>query len=252
MSRGVSDGLARGLNWFKSVVGQTLVEEPKKQESKPDEPKAEAKPAKEKPNYTTYHGWLPPEELVSKIVNFEVGSIRYYNRYLTTPLEPLNEASGLTIGVGYDLGYYTPDEIKNDWQGFLSKEDIQKLCKVSGLRGWTAKQAHRDVVGVVIPYEVAFKQFMKVTLPRWIMKAYQTFPNFDNLNARQKTALVSLVFNRGTALKGKKREEMQAIHDNLSRGNVRPVAGLIKAMAQHSPLKGVQKRRVEEAELFAS
>ena len=188
----------------------------------------------------------------SKIVNFEVGSIRYYNRYLTTPLEPLNEASGLTIGVGYDLGYVTPDEIQNDWQGFLSGEDIQKLCKVSGLRGWTAKQAHRGVVGITIPYEVALKQFTKVTLPRWIMKTYQTFPNFDNLNVRQKTALVSLVFNRGTSLKGRKRDEMQAIHDNLARGNTRPVAGLIKAMAQHSPLKGVQKRRVEEAELFAS
>ena len=108
------------------------------------------------------------------------------------------------------------------------------------------------MVGVVIPYEVALKQFMKVTLPRWIMKTYQTFPNFDNLNANQKTALVSLVFNRGSALQGKGREEMQAIHDNLSRGNVRPVAGLIKAMASRSPLKGVQKRRVEEAELFAS
>ena len=250
MSRSVSDGLARGLDWFKNVVGQVLVAEPKKEEA--EGPRPESKPAKEKPNYTTYHGWLPPEDLVSKIVNFEVGSIRYYNRYLTTPLEPLNGASGLTIGVGYDLGYVTPDEIQNDWQGFLSGEDIQKLCKVSGLRGWTAKQAHRGVVGITIPYEVALKQFTKVTLPRWIMKTYQTFPNFDNLNARQKTALVSLVFNRGTSLKGRKRDEMHTIHDNLARGNTRPVAGLIKAMAQHSPLKGVQKRRVEEAELFAS
>lgn len=243
--RSVTDGLARGMSWFKNIVV------PATEEPKAETPKAD-KPAKEKPNYTTYHGWLPPEDLVQKIVNFEVGSIRYYNRYLTTPFPPLNDASGLTIGVGYDLGYSTPEEIKNDWQGFLGKDDIEKLCRVSGLRGWNAKQAHRDVVGVVIPYELAMRQFMKVTLPRWIMKAYQLWPNFDNLNANQKTALVSLTFNRGTSLEGHSRVEMNEIRDLLERGNIRPIAGLIKSMARRSPLKGVQARRVAESELFAS
>ena len=244
MSRSVTDGLARGLSWFKNIVV------PVAEAKKPEAPKAD-KP-KEKPNYTTYHGWLPPEDLVQKIVFFEVGSIRYYNRYLTTPLAPLNDASGMTIGVGYDLGYNTAEDIRRDWQGFIPSEDIEKLASVAGLRGDNAKRAHRSVVGVNIPYEVAFKQFMKVTLPRWIMKAYQLWPNFDNLNANQKTALVSLTFNRGTSLVGQSRVEMKEVRDLLERGNIRPIAGLIKAMARRSPLKGVQARRVAESELFAS
>ena len=244
--RSVSDGLARGMSWFKNIVDQVAVE--KKGEPKKENPK----PAKEKPNYTTYHGWLPPEDLVQKIVNFEVGSIRYYNRYLTTPLSPLNDASGLTIGVGYDLGYNTAEDIRRDWQGFIPSEDIEKLASVAGLRGDDAKKAHRSVVGVSIPYEVAFKQFMKVTLPRWIMKAYQLWPNFDSLNNNQKTALVSLTFNRGTSLVGQSRVEMKEVRDLLERGNIRPIAGLIKSMARRSPLKGVQARRVAESELFAS
>lgn len=244
--RSVSDGLARGMSWFKNIVDQVAVE--KKEEPKKENPK----PAKEKPNYTTYHGWLPPEDLVQKIVNFEVGSIRYYNRYLTTPLAPLNDASGMTIGVGYDLGHNTAEDIRRDWQGFIPSEDIEKLASVAGLRGDNAKRAHRSVVGVNIPYEVALKQFMKVTLPRWIMKAYQLWPNFDSLNNNQKTALVSLTFNRGTSLVGNSRVEMKEVRDLLERGNIRPIAGLIKSMARRSPLKGVQARRVAESELFAS
>lgn len=243
--RSVSDGLARGMSWFKNIVV------PSAEEPKQEAPKAD-KPAKEKPNYTTYHGWLPPEDLVKKIVDFETGGPRYYNRYLTTPLAPLNDASGNTIGVGYDLGYYTPEEIRNDWQGFIPKEDIEKLVSVAGLRGDNAKRVHRSVVGVNIPYEVALKQFMKVTLPRWIMKAYQLWPNFDSLNNNQKTALVSLTFNRGTSLEGQSRIEMKEVQGLLERGNIRPIAGLIKSMARRSPLKGVQARRVAESELFAS
>lgn len=145
------------MSWFKNIV-VPAAEEPKAETPKADKPK-------EKPNYTTYHGWLPPEDLVQRIVNFEVGSIRYYNRYLTTPLPPLNDASGLTIGVGYDLGYNTAEDIRRDWQGFIPSEDIEKLASVAGLRGDNAKRMHRSVVSVNIPYEVAMKQFMKVTLP---------------------------------------------------------------------------------------
>jgi len=244
MSRSVTDGLARGLSWFKNIV-VPVTEEKKPEAKKSDKPK-------DKPNYTTYHGWLPPEDLVQKIVFFEVGSIRYYNKYLTTPLSPLNDASGLTIGVGYDLGYNTAEDIRRDWQGFIPSEDIEKLASVAGLKGDNAKRMHRSVVSVNIPYEVAMKQFMKVTLPRWIMKAYQLWPNFDSLNPRQKTALVSLTFNRGTSLEGQSRVEMKEVRDLLQRGNVRPIAGLIKSMARRSPIKGVQARRVAESELFAS
>jgi hypothetical protein len=239
--KSVTDGLARGLSWFKSIVDQPAPEK-----------KEEPKPAKEKPNYTTYHGWIPPENLVQKIVGFEVGSIRYYNRFLTTPLNPLNDASGLTIGIGYDLGHVTEETFRRDWQGFIPSGDIERLAPATGLRGDNAKRMHRSVVGVSIPFEVAMRQFMKVTLPIWIMKAYELWPNFDSLNNNQKTALVSLTFNRGTALQGHSRVEMREVRDLLMRGNIRPVAGLIKAMARRSGLKGVQARRVAEAELFAS
>ena len=243
--RSVTDGLARGMGWFKQIVEQKRAEDDAK-------PKEAPKPEAVLPTTTTYRGWLPPRDLIQKIVEWETGGPRYYNRYLTTPLNPVNDASGLTVGVGYDLGYYTPDQIKSDWKGYISDEDIQKLASVSGLKGREAAGKHRHVVSVTISYDVALAQFTKVTLPTWLMKAYKLWPNFDALNDRQKTALVSLTFNRGTSLIGSTRSEMKEVYDNLERGNTRPVAGLIKQMALRSPLKGVQLRRKQEGELFAS
>lgn len=243
--RSVSEGLAKGMGWFKQIVEQKRAEDEAK-------PKENPKPEVVSLAITTYRGWLPPRDLIQKIVEWETGGPRYYNRYLTTPLNPVNDFSGLTVGVGYDLGYYSADQIKSDWKGYISEEDIDKLASVSGLKGREASGRHRGVVGVSISYDVALAQFTKVTLPTWLMKAYKLWPNFDALNDRQKTALVSLTFNRGTSLAGSTRSEMKEVYDNLERGNTRPVAGLIKQMALRSPLKGVQLRRKQEGELFAS
>ena len=246
--RQVTDGLARGMSWFKQIVDQKRAED----EEVKAQAKAEAKADVEKPNITTYRGWLPSRDLIQKIVDWETGGPRYYMRYLSVPIKPITDDCGLTCAVGYDLGYSTADQVRADWKGYISQEDIEKLASVAGLKGREAASRHRDVVGVVIPYEVALEQFTKVTLPIWLMKAYRLWPNFDVLNDRQKTALVSLTYNRGTSLEGPTRSEMREVYNNLVRSNARPVAGLIRQMALRSPLKGVQLRRKQEAELFAS
>lgn len=246
--RSVTDGLARGMSWFKQIVDQKKAEE----EEAKAQAKQESKPEIEKPVMTTYRGWLPSRDLIQKIVEWETGGPRYYMRYLTTPLKPLTDDSGLTVGVGYDLGYSTADQIRADWKGYISQEDIEKLASVAGLKGREAAGRLRDVVNVAIPYEVAVAQFTKVTLPIWLMKAFRLWPNFDNLNDNQKTALTSLIYNRGTSLDGASRSEMKEVYNCLVRSNTRPIAGLIKQMGLRSPLRGVQLRRKQEAELFAS
>jgi len=246
--RSVTDGLARGMSWFKQIVDQKRAEEEEVKAKAKEEAKVEA----EKPNITTYRGWLPPRDLIQRIVDWETGGPRYYMRYLSVPIKPITDDCGLTVGVGYDLGYSTPDQVRSDWKGYISSEDIEKLASVAGMKGRDAAGKLRDVINVTIPYEVAVEQFTKVTLPIWLMKAYRLWPNFDSLNDRQKTALVSLTYNRGTSLEGSTRSEMKEVYNCLVRSNTRPVAGLIKQMGLRSPLRGVQIRRREEAELFAS
>ncbi len=68
-------------------------------------------------------------------------SIKHIQKFLD--LEP-DGASGVTIGIGYDLGYNRVSQIQKDWSGKVSDADIEKLKKVSGLKADKAKkQLHR-------------------------------------------------------------------------------------------------------------
>ena len=56
------------------------------------------------------------DKLLNFIVEKEVSSREYYEKKYRKPEWPKG-ASGLTIGIGYDLGYASVDKIKNDWTG---------------------------------------------------------------------------------------------------------------------------------------
>jgi hypothetical protein len=47
--------------------------------------------------------------------------------------------SGITIGIGYDLGYVTADEFAKDWQDILAAADLQALNGAVGLKAEAAK-----------------------------------------------------------------------------------------------------------------
>ena len=50
------------------------------------------------------------------ILKYEVGGgSAYYNKALKNPCYP-GGASGVTIGIGYDLGYNTKAQFTNDWK----------------------------------------------------------------------------------------------------------------------------------------
>jgi len=60
------------------------------------------------------------EASMQLILRFEVGVGEiYYNRFLSSPTWPC-AASGVTIGVGYALGYNSEATIRNDWRWLRS------------------------------------------------------------------------------------------------------------------------------------
>ena len=193
------------------------------------------------------------------ILEFEVGGgENYYNKFLKNPAWP-GEQSGVTIGVGYDLGYVNKTEFTNDWKE-LPPKDFDRLYKVVGIKGVTAKDLIRGLKDISIPWDLALKVFNNKTVTKFYNLTKQTFPNFDNLPEDAKGGLVSLVFNRGNALEGDRRREMKLIRDGMKlvstfdQKALSFIANQIRNMKRiwigGSIEKGMSRRRDAEAKLI--
>jgi len=193
------------------------------------------------------------------ILEFEVGGgENYYNKFLKNPAWP-GEQSGVTIGVGYDLGYVNKTEFTNDWKE-LSQKDFDRLYKVVGIKGIAAKDLIRGLKDISIPWELSLKVFNNKTVTKFYNLTKQTFPNFDNLPEDAKGGLVSLVFNRGSALEGDRRREMKLIRDGMKLTSIFDqkalsfIANQIRKMKRiwigGSIEKGMSRRRDAEAKLI--
>ena len=193
------------------------------------------------------------------ILEFEVGGgENYYNKFLKNPAWP-GEQSGVTIGVGYDLGYVNKAEFSEDWKD-LPKETFDRLYKVVGIKGYNAKNLIRGLKDTSIPWDLSLKVFNNKTVNKFYNLTRQTFPNFDNLPEDAKGGLVSLVFNRGAALEGDRRREMKLIRDgmklvsNYDQKALTFIANQIRNMKRiwigGSIEKGMSRRRDAEAKLI--
>jgi hypothetical protein len=193
------------------------------------------------------------------ILEFEVGGgENYYNKFLKNPAWPEGQ-SGVTIGVGYDLGYVNKAEFSEDWKD-LPKETFDRLYKVVGIKGYNAKNLIRGLKDITIPWELALKVFNNKTVSKFYNLTKQTFPNFDNLPEDAKGGLVSLVFNRGNALEGDRRREMKLIRDGMKLVSTYDqkaltfIANQIRNMKRiwigGSIEKGMSRRRDAEAKII--
>ena len=193
------------------------------------------------------------------ILEFEVGGgENYYNKFLKNPTWPEGQ-SGVTIGVGYDLGYVNKAEFSEDWKD-LPKEIFDRLYKVVGIKGYNAKNLIRGLKDISIPWDLALKVFNNKTVTKFWNLTKQTFPNFDNLPEDAKGGLVSLVFNRGNGLEGDRRREMKLIRDGMAitttydQKALSFIANQIRNMKRiwigGSIEKGMSRRRDAEANLI--
>ena len=186
---------------------------------------------------------------IDAIVFFEVSSEAFYNQRLQRPTWP-GAASGVTIGIGYDLGHTPRSEIEADWKGLIGDTDLLRLKGLQGIKGEDAKGATRGVRDIKVPFEAARTVFATKTLPRYAERTRRTWPGVEKLPADAQGALLSLVFNRGTKLTGSTRTEMAAIKPLVAAADLNGIAGEILAMRRLWPnLRGLLKRREREAEL---
>ena len=72
------------------------------------------------------------------IINSEISSKSAYQTKYKFPIWPEGD-SGITIGIGYDLGYVSLTQFTNDWKNVLSTIDFNKLSTTIGKKGDNAK-----------------------------------------------------------------------------------------------------------------
>ncbi len=184
------------------------------------------------------------------IVGFEVVGPKTYTRRYSHPLYP-GGASGVTIGIGYDLGYNDQTTILHDWHGH---PQAGYLAAMSGFRGQSAKNLAARRRWITTPYAMAYAVFQDPALVRYYNMTRRAFPGMQALSPDAQGALVSLVYNRGGNMIGDGRREMREIRDTcIPRADDRCVAAQLRIMTRvwrgSSIEYGMTTRRFAEAKL---
>jgi hypothetical protein len=210
---------------------------------------------------TTHLAGAYPSAAISQaaydlILHHEVSSRAFYDEVYAKPTVP-PEDSGVTIGIGYDLGQVSRDTFLADWSGVLSREDLQALSTCIGLRRGSARSALRRVKHIYIPFEDADRVFKTRSLPRAIKSTLDAFPGSDRLPGDAFGALVSLVYNRGSAVHDRpgsnRRIEMRQIRQMVATGRFAEIPNTIRQMKRiwsGRTARGLLRRREDEARLF--
>lgn len=215
--------------------------------------------AKPPPNLTFRVGYLLVElDQLFEIERFETGGRRDIPERLHWP----GGGSGATIGIGYDLGYHSRDEVRADWieSGRLFGDAANDaLLMAVGVRGKPARVSVGSFIEVhgdrVTEYRHAKAVFHKRTLVKYAAMLVDAMPGVEKLPSRAQGALLSLAVNRGVSLIGPRRKEMLGIAESVAAADGDEwdlVAGFIardiRAMKRLWPdLPGLIKRREWEA-----
>ena len=195
----------------------------------------------------------PSSEALKLLLEYEVGGGEsYYNRYLSHPTWP-GGASGTTLAIGVDCGYYSPDELGRIFS-FLPSKQLEAIRLASGKTGQAGKAYVQQIkpLNITVSWDQAVNIFNTLTWPKFAKLAEHAFPGLDQLCDNAYGALVSLVFNRGTSMSGDSRVEMRNIRDLVLKKDYKGVANELRKMKriwQGKGLDGLITRREAEAKL---
>lgn len=199
-----------------------------------------------KKTYLEYD-WTP-------VINFESGGQSYYNKFLKKMTYP-GGASGVTMGIGADLGYMTINEFNSHFSRYFTKEENQKLKTTIGIKGESAKKNIKKLNGIELSWEDASEAFVEWTLPKFWKLTNTLWDGVGDLCENAQIALVSLVFNRGTSTRGSSRIEMLNIKPLVLKKDYKGIAKEIRKMKrlwENKNMEGLLKRREEEAKMVES
>ncbi len=201
--------------------------------------------------YTHVRALEVSPEAKNMCIEFETGGQAYYTSSLQRPTVPPG-ASGVTIGVGYDLGYNTRSQILADWGGLLSDSHVARLQSVSGKTGASARAALGSVRDIIVPWDKATIVYDKRTTPRFVALTEATYPGILNMHPHIQGVMLSTTFNRGSALSPyERRKELVWSRDSILEGNYWLLPGYQLKMRRLWPnIRGLTRRYTAHAALM--
>lgn len=196
----------------------------------------------------------PSPEALKLILNHEVGGgKKYYDRFLSSFTWP-GGASGPTIAIGVDCGYYMPVELRDIFE-FLDDKQIALICGASEKTGQAGKEYTKKLkeANIIVSWENAVEIFNNLTWPKFSKLAEKALPGLAGLCDDAYGAIVSIVFNRGVSMKGDSRIEMRNIRDLINKKDYKKIASEVRKMKRlwvGKNLDGLIQRREDEASLI--
>jgi GH24 family phage-related lysozyme (muramidase) len=188
------------------------------------------------------------------IVEFEVSSRAVYEKKYRGPIWP-GFRSGVTVGIGYDVGQTSAAIVQSDWSGVIPVAMLNALKTAVGVTGPAAQQRALQLRSVVdIPFNSAIKVHANQVIPRWVAVVERALgPNVSLLGPDCLGALVSLTYNRGASFSRSddRFTEMRAIKNFVGSKQFAKIPGQIRSMKRLWPsTSGLPGRREREAVLF--
>ena len=145
---------------------------------------------------------------VDLIVHFEVGGQAYYRKAYRRPIWPRG-ASGVTVGIGYDVGYNSKAQIRRDWCGRLPASMVDALVSCAGIKGSSARYHQQRIKYLVdVPLDAAMEVFKQRTLPRFAGITKRTFQTIERAKPCIQDMMLSQTYNRGSSTKGHSRRHV--------------------------------------------
>jgi pimeloyl-ACP methyl ester carboxylesterase len=187
------------------------------------------------------------------IVEFEVSSEALYTSRYRRPVWP-KKASGVTIGIGYDVGYEPIAQLHQDWDGAIPAPMVKALEAALGVTGTPADAVAANLRNSVdVPWDAAISVHRSKVIPRWVGLVEGRLPNTNLLSADSLGALVSLTYNRGASFDNPddRYTEMRAIKADMIAKAFGKIPDELRSMKRLWPdVPGLQDRREKEAKLF--
>jgi GH24 family phage-related lysozyme (muramidase) len=187
------------------------------------------------------------------IVEFEVSSQQAYEAKYRGPIWPQG-ASGVTIGIGYDVGYASKTQLHADWDGAIPTAMVTALEQALGVQGAAAKPLAASLKSKVdVSWAAAIGVHRGKVIPRWVGLVERNLANTNLLKPDSLGALVSLTYNRGASFSkaGDRYREMRAIKQHMGDKALSQIPGEFRSMKRLWPtVPGLQTRREREAKLF--